>query len=91
MRAGSLRTLLRELRAGGVSEYSSTKRGETISLKLAGPFTTPQPTVRKAAASAALPFPPISSAMRQQFADMGVDPDHAAEVIRHSGIGGVDG
>lgn len=89
MRAGSLRSLLRELRAGGVSEYSATKRGETVTLKLAGPFLPPPPA-RKASAKAAMPFPPISSALRQQLVELGVDPDQAHEVLLNTGLGGSD-
>lgn len=89
MRAGSLRTLLRELRAGGVSDYTEMKRGSTITLKLVGPFALQPPkSARKEPAKADLPFPPISSALRQQLEQLGVDPDQAHEVLMNSGIGG---
>lgn len=91
MRPGQLKSLLAVLRAGGVSEYSRTNRGETIILRLAGPFPAAadsRPTGKRASAKAAEPFPPISSEMRKQLEELGVNPDEALEVIRHSGVGG---
>lgn len=88
MRTGTLRALLKELRAGGVSEYTSTKRGETVTLKLAGPFVpVPPKTAGKVPAKAASTFPPISSELRKQLEELGVDPDQAHEVLRDVGIG----
>jgi hypothetical protein len=89
MRIGQLRSLLKELRAGGVSEYTTTKRGETLTLKLSGPFppsVSISSSARKAAAKAAATFPPISSELRKQFEALGVDVDQANEVIRDVGI-----
>ena len=96
MRAGSLRALLRELRAGGVSEYShSDKRGGTVTIKLAGPFAVAARDSNgpgKAAAKATTAFPPISSALRRQLEELGVNPDDAHEVLRSAGISaGADG
>jgi len=87
MRTGQLRSLLKELRAGGVSEYSSTKRGETVTLKLAGPFVpSVSASAKRAPAKAAAPFPPISSELRKQLENLGVDADQAHEVLRDVGI-----
>jgi len=88
MRIGQLRSLLKELRAGGVSEYSTTKRGETTTLKLAGPFpaSSPSTSARKVSAKAATTFPPISSELRKQLENLGINPDEAHEVLRDVGI-----
>jgi hypothetical protein len=86
MRTAQLRALLKELRAGGVSEYSATKRGETVSLKLAGPFSAPSISTAKAPAKAATTFPPISSELRKQLECLGVNVDEAHEVLRDVGI-----
>lgn len=88
MRPAQLRALLKELRAGGVSEYSTTdRRGCATTLKLAGPFQSAQaqPSKRATVKDAE---PPISSAMRKQLEDLGVDVDQAREVLASVGIGG---
>lgn len=92
MRASQLRALLSVLRAGGVSEYTVAKRGETVSLKLGAlPSRAEQSTERRAPAKAAArSLPPISSAYRKQLEDLGIDPDDAEEVLRNAGFGARD-
>jgi hypothetical protein len=92
MRTSQLRALVDALRAGGVSEYTATRRGETVSLKLGAlPSRAEQSTEKRAPAKAAAqPFPAISSALRKQMEDLGVDPDQAHEVAL-SVLGAPDG
>ena len=90
MRPAQLRALLKELRAGGVSEYATTDRqGHTTSLKLAGPFAPSAPTVR--AKPVNVTNPGISSEMRKQLEELGINVDDAREVLATVGIGGHDG
>jgi hypothetical protein len=52
MRPGQLRSLLKELRSGGVSEFSQSTKAGTYSIKL-GPATPPVEQPSKASAKAA--------------------------------------
>jgi hypothetical protein len=91
MRPATLRSLIKELRAGGVSEFSVASKRETVTLKLAGPFPIPAGDVSasrgRASAKAAAPLPRISDALRQQLAELGVKPEDCEEVLTHSGMG----
>jgi len=89
MRAGTLRTLLRELRAGGVSEYSSTSpKGESISLKL-GRLTpvehsasAKEPSAQAAKEAAAESIAEQISARQAMLAELGVNETQLAEALR---------
>lgn len=53
MRPSTLRALLREMRAGGVSEFSETVKGRSLSIRLgAPPSPVPSAKVDKPAAKA---------------------------------------
>lgn len=90
MRTSQLQALLKVLRAGGVSEYSRTHRGETVTLRLSdriAPAADSKSTVSRSAAKTAQALPPISSAFREQIEALGVKPEDVEEVCRTAGIG----
>jgi hypothetical protein len=85
MRPSTLRALIKELRSGGVSEFSTATKRETVTLKLAHPGQgmpdEKKPTVKVA------PGPAISSELRKQLEALGVNVDEAQDVLRDVGIG----
>ena len=84
MRAGPLRSLLRELRAGGVSEYSETnpKTGAVVTIKLG-----PPPAERSESKPAAKAAPAVDPESRRSFEKfletVHVTEAQAAEVLKN--------
>jgi hypothetical protein len=85
MRAGSLRSLLRDLRAGGVSEYSATdKNGATVTLKLGPLPPSAEHSESRPSAKAAPAVDPESRRSYEAFlASVHVTEAQAAEVLKH--------
>ena len=79
MRSGTLRALLRELRAGGVSEFTETSKGRTVTIRL-GPEPVkqaPAQAPRKAPAKTTEP----TRAELALLAELGVSKDDLNEVV----------
>ena len=82
MRSGTLRALLRELRAGGVSEFTETSKGRTVTIRL-GPEPVKQALAhapRKAPAKTTEP----TRAELALLAELGVSNDELREVVEHA-------
>jgi hypothetical protein len=81
MRPGQLRSLLKELRAGGVSEYSETGKTGSFSLKLGRSPETPIEPKAKAPAKAAVQAANYERARQEELArELGVTVEQAREV-----------
>ena len=82
MRTGTLRALLRELRAGGVSEYRSTDAKGTTTIKL-GVAVESLASAKSASAKAATRSEAERARSWEAFcAQNGLDPAHVAEATR---------
>jgi hypothetical protein len=83
MRASTLRTLLKELRAGGVSEYSETREGVSISLKLGVPPAGRSASTNEPTAKAAQAVDTESARKRQEMlAELEITEDQLGQALK---------
>lgn len=84
MRAGQLRTLIRDLRAGGVSEYTETSpKGVVITLKL-GAIPAERSTSDRSAAKAAKTTDAEAARKRlEMLAELGTDEAGLAKALEN--------